>query len=137
MKKLLLLLTLLICLVLCTTFVLLQLPLSNQEISQPGESPSINLPDDSPHPTPSPPVKTPPDDNTDNTDVEDDNSPGDIAADNGPDNDNGENDVATDIQVVGDVDDIACKGAIIMTADGNVLFEKNADMQLRPASIGR
>ena len=122
-----------------TTFIVYRQNIPQQNEPHTEESPPAELP----HPTPSPPAKTPPDDDVDNRDTDDDSSQDDNAADNGPDNGNdngygnGEDDITTDIQVVGDVDDIACKGAIIMTADGNVLFEKNADMQLRPASIGK
>jgi len=126
----------------CTTFIILQHNAPQQYTPQPEESVSDTLPNDPPHIDTTPPVSPPPvspppaspapGDGPDTNGTEDDN------IDNGSgDNGNIENDNPPNTQIVVNADDITSKGAIVMTSDGTVLFEKNADMQLRPASIGK
>jgi len=131
----------------CTTFVLLQHNFPQQNIPQPEEPASDITQNDPPHADTPPPVSPAPasptpDNGSDTNGTEGDsveNGDGDNGdGDNGSgENGNIENDNPANTQIVGDINALKSKGAIVMTSDGTVLFEKNADMQLRPASIGK
>ena len=112
----------------CSTFVIPQKSTPQKSILQPDTSAidTIRTDDDRI-------INQTEDDNIENIE-ESDNAANDDTANNYPEGNNIEN-----LYVVRylDTSDIASKGAIVMTLDGRVLFEKNADMQLRPASIGK
>jgi len=85
-------------------------------------------------PAASPPAASAPDSDIDAGQAEDNTTDGSSSEPGGEEQGITE-DAPTAIEL--SMDDIASKGAIVMTLDGRVLFEKNADMQLRPASIGK
>ena len=140
MKKIIVLLVLVLCLVMCTTFVISQQNTPEQSIKQPEQTPPITMQiDPQIQIAASPPVVLSPEDTPEDpqeNDQENDDTTSDDT-EGAPDDTDEENDIPEVIQIVGNIEEIASKGAIVMTSGGKVLFEKNADMQLRPASIGK
>jgi len=143
MKKIFVILVLIICVVTCSTFAIMQVNTPQQDILLPDTTLVDTLqiyPESS---ETSPPdidlnISNIEDDNTDNIIISD-NAINDNTNNNHKESNNGENKNSDNILIAREIniDDIASKGAIVITLDGRVLFEKNADMQLRPASIGK
>ncbi|MDR2598954.1 MAG: hypothetical protein LBC73_01600 [Oscillospiraceae bacterium] len=146
MKQITKILALLLCFIMCSTFVFSE---ENITLHDSHQIDDIKI-------TPSDP--SPPTDNQlnyksnsdgnngpDNSSNLDDNNV--LDNNNDPDNNNTNNGVSNndptvdnnpgDVLINLDASDINSRGAIVMTLDGEVLFEKNADIQLRPASIGK
>ena len=137
----------------CSTFVFTKVNAPQQDLPHPDASPGDTIQTNPENPvTPLPDTNlnsnTADGDNTEDTTVSD-TATNDNATNNNIDNDNtdnsngdnsnGDNDNSINgHNVVSlDIEDIAGRGAIVMTLDGRILFEKNANMQLRPASIGK
>jgi D-alanyl-D-alanine carboxypeptidase len=142
MKKVYIILVLILCVVMCSTFVFPQMNAIQSDTPQQDKSPGDTL-----QTIPEDPVEPPPDTDLSSNIPDDDNTEDTTASDTAtnddnnsyPDNDNDVNNIAddgSDIRFL-DIDDIASRGAIVMTLDGRVLFEKNTDRQMRPASIGK